>query len=69
MTDDPLLIIALVACGAVLIILLLGINSFRKGGVEGSKQSNKFMQWRIGAQFVAILLILAFVFFRRQSGG
>ncbi|MEX3016932.1 twin transmembrane helix small protein [Gymnodinialimonas hymeniacidonis] len=69
MTDDPLLIAALVACAAVLIILLLGINSFRKGGQEASKESNKFMRWRLAAQFVAILLILAFVYFRRQSGG
>lgn len=69
MTDDPLLILALVACAAVLIILLLGINAFRKGGVEGSKQSNKLMQWRIGAQFVAVLLIVAFVYFRGQTGG
>ena len=69
MTDDPLLIAALVACAAVLIILLLGINAFRKGGADGSKESNKFMRWRLGAQFVAILLILAFVYFRGQSGG
>jgi len=69
MTNDPLLIIALVACAAVLVILLLGINAFRRGGVDASKQSNKFMQWRIGAQFVAILLLLAFAFFRGQSGG
>lgn len=69
MTNDPILIAALVACGAVAIILLLGINSFRKGGAEGAKQSNKFMQWRLGMQFVAILLLIAFVYFRRQSGG
>lgn len=69
MTNDPLLIAGLVACAAVAIVLLLGINSFRKGGAEGAKQSNKFMQWRIGLQFLAILLLLAFVYFRRQSGG
>ncbi len=69
MTNDPLLILALVACGAVLVILLLGINSFRRGGQDSAKQSNKFMQWRIGMQFLAILLLLAFVYFRRQSGG
>ena len=69
MTNDPLLIIALLACGAVAIILLLGINSFRRGGPEAAKQSNKFMRWRIGAQFVAILLILAFVYIRRETGG
>lgn len=69
MTNDPLLIAGLMACAAVLVILLLGINSFRKGGVDGAKRSNRLMQWRIGAQFVAILILLAFVFFRQQSGG
>ena len=61
--------LALVACGAVLIILLLGINSFRVGSKESGKKSNKLMQWRLGMQFIAILLLLAFVYFRRQSGG
>jgi hypothetical protein len=67
--QDPLLIIALLACGAVLIILLLGINSFRRGGDYAAKNSNKFMRWRLIAQFVAVVLIMAFVYVRRQSGG
>ncbi|MEJ6395639.1 twin transmembrane helix small protein [Gymnodinialimonas sp. 2305UL16-5] len=69
MTDDPLLFLALLACAAVLVVLLLGINAFRKGGPEASRQSNKFMQWRIGLQALAVVLILIFVFFRQQSGG
>jgi hypothetical protein len=68
MTDDPLLIIVLLACVAVLIVLLMGINSFLRGGEYAAQNSNKFMRWRLIAQFIAILLILAFVYFRRQSG-
>ncbi len=67
--EDPLLIIALVACLVVLVILLLGINAFRKGGVEGAQQSNKFMRWRLIAQFGAVVLIMVFVWVRGQSGG
>lgn len=67
--EDPLLIIALLACLAVLVILLMGINSFRKGTVESAKDSNKFMRWRLIAQFVAVVLIMLFVFVRNQSGG
>jgi uncharacterized membrane protein affecting hemolysin expression len=67
--EDPLLIIALLACGVVLVVLLLGINSFRRGGEYAQKNSNKFMRWRLIAQFIAVLLILAFVYVRRQSGG
>lgn len=69
MTQDPLLLIALLACIVVLVILLLGMNSFRQTGVEARKQSNKFMRWRLIAQFVAVAIIALFVFIRGQSGG
>lgn len=67
--DDPLLILVLLACAAVLVILMLGINSFRRGGEYAQKNSNKFMRWRLIAQFVAVVLILAVVYIRRQNGG
>ena len=67
--EDPLLIIALVACLGVLVILLMGINSFRKGTAESAKQSNKYMRWRLIAQFGAVVLIMIFVWVRGQSGG
>jgi uncharacterized membrane protein affecting hemolysin expression len=69
MLSDPLLIIALLACLAVLVILLMGVNSFRRGGEYARQNSNKFMRWRLIAQFIAILLVLAFVYVRRQTGG
>ena len=67
--QDPLLIIALLACLAVLVILLLGINSFRKGTADAARESNKYMRWRIIAQFGAVVLIMIFVWVRGQSGG
>jgi hypothetical protein len=69
MLSDPLLIIALLACLAVLVILLMGINSFRRGGEYARQNSNKFMRWRLIAQFIAIVLVLAFIYVRRQNGG
>lgn len=69
MLSDPLFIIVALACLGVLVILLMGINSFRIGGEYGRKNSNKLMRWRLAAQFVAVLLILAFVYFRSQTGG
>jgi uncharacterized membrane protein affecting hemolysin expression len=69
MLSDPLLIIELLACLAVLVILLMGVNSFRRGGEYARQNSNKFMRWRLIAQFIAILLVLAFVYVRRQNGG
>ncbi len=67
--ENGFLILVLVACAGVLIILLLGINSFRRGGAYARENSNKFMRWRLIAQLVAVVLIVAFVYLRRQSGG
>lgn len=64
MINDPLFIVVALACLVVVAILFLGINSFRKGTAESAKRSNKFMQARIIAQFVAVILIVLFVILR-----
>jgi hypothetical protein len=69
MANDPLFIIVAIACLAVLGILLLGIGSFAKGGEFNRKNANKIMRWRVGAQFVAVVLIVGFVFIRQKMGG
>jgi len=46
----------------------VGISTFGKEGVENAKRANKYMRWRLIAQFVAVVLILVFVYFRRQGG-
>ena len=63
MDKDPLLIIATIACIVVLAILALGIGAFAMGGEFSRRHSNRLMRYRIAAQFVAVLLILAAVFF------
>ncbi|MEL6572316.1 MAG: twin transmembrane helix small protein [Pseudomonadota bacterium] len=68
MANDPLFWIVIVAVLIVLGILMLGIGSFGKGGDFNRKYANKIMRWRIGAQFVAVLLILLYVYLRRQGG-
>lgn len=69
MLQDPLFILAALACIVVGVILVKGISTFGKEGIENAKKANKFMQYRIIAQFVAVILILLFVYIRRQSGG
>lgn len=64
MADDPLFILVVLSCAAVLIILMLGIGSFGVGGKVAHKHSNRLMRWRIGAQAVAIAFILLFVWLR-----
>lgn len=68
MLNDPLFYVVAAACLVVLVILGIGIASFGKGGENNSKFSNKMMRYRIYAQFVAIVLILAFVALRRMGG-
>jgi ABC-type anion transport system duplicated permease subunit len=64
MLSDPLFIVIAIAMLGVVAILLFGIGSFAKGGAFNRKYANKAMRWRIGAQFVAVCLILLFVFLR-----
>ncbi len=64
MADDPLFWLMAVAVLAVLGILMLGMGSFGKGGEFNRKNANKIMRWRIGAQAVAVALILLFVYLR-----
>ncbi|GGG71651.1 hypothetical protein GCM10011415_19440 [Salipiger pallidus] len=65
MRDDPLFMVMAVAMIAVVAILLFGIGSFAKGGEFNKKYANKAMRWRIGAQAVAVVLIVLFVLLRR----
>lgn len=64
MFRDPLFLLVVLAVLIVLGILMLGIGSFGKGGEFARKNSNKLMRWRIGAQFVAVGLILLYVWLR-----
>ncbi|WP_138424551.1 twin transmembrane helix small protein [Maritimibacter alexandrii] len=68
MFEDPFLIIPLVAVLVVLLILLTGIGSFGRGGEFNKRNANKIMRYRIYAQAVAIVLILGYVWLRRQGG-
>lgn len=68
MLQDPLFIIVLIATLAVLVILVIGIGGFAIGGEFNKKHSNRLMRYRIAAQFVAVVLILIYVYFRRSGG-
>ena len=57
MLNDPLFIVAAIASLVVLVILMVGIGSFAKGGEFNRKNANRLMRWRLAAQFVAVILI------------
>ena len=67
MLNDPLFLVTAFAALAVLIILMVGIGGFAKGGAFNRKHANRIMRYRIGAQAVAVALILLFVYLRRSG--
>ena len=69
MWQDPLFILVAISVLAVLVILMIGIGGFAKGGDFNRKHANRIMRYRIGAQAVAIAVILAFVLIRGGGGG
>jgi hypothetical protein len=65
--SDPLFIVAAIASIAVLGILIFGIGSFARGGEFNRRNANRLMRWRLGAQFVAVILIVAFAWFKTRG--
>ena len=64
MFDDPLFVIVLLAVVAVVIVLMIGLGGFAGGGAFNKKHSNRLMRYRIIAQFIAVVLIVGFVWLR-----
>ena len=67
MLRDPLFLTAAFAALAVAAILALGIGSFAKGGEFNRRNANKFMRWRLMAQFVAVVLLVAYAWIRHSG--
>lgn len=65
---DPLYLLAVLAMAAVVVVLILGLGGFAKGGVFNHKYANKLMQMRLLFQFIAVVLLVAYVYFRGQGG-
>ena len=68
MSQDPLFILIIISMAVVLIILMVGIGGFGKGGEFNRKYANKIMRLRILAQFFAVAIILLFVYLSGSRG-
>lgn len=56
-----------IATGAVAVVLLMGLaNMFRRGSANTSQ---KLMRWRVGLQFLAIIVIMLAIWLRRSAAG
>lgn len=67
MMNDPLFFVVAAIVLVVFVILAIGIGGFARGGEFNKKHANRLMRYRIGAQFIAVLAILLFVWLR--NGG
>ena len=67
MFDDPLFILAMLASFGVLIILMIGIGGFAKGGEFNRKHSNRLMRYRIIAQAGAVILIVSYAWLKSHG--
>lgn len=67
--DDPLFYLIAGAMLAVLVVLLLGLFSFARGGEFNRRNANRLMRWRVGLQAVAVLLIVLFALIRHGWSG
>lgn len=64
---DPLFLLAAVASLAVLVILMIGIGGFARGGDFNRKHANRLMRYRIIAQALAVLLIVVFAWLHKRG--
>lgn len=62
MTFTPLTLITIVALGAVAFVLFAGLWTMFKGGEGSSERQQKLMRYRVIAQALAIVAILAALF-------
>jgi tryptophan-rich sensory protein len=60
-------VLVIVALGVVLAILLAGLFVMSLGGAIDKKWSNRLMRYRVLAQAVAILIVLAVLYFSGQQ--
>ena len=55
-------VLLLGALAAVALVLILGVANMVRGGNPGRSQN--LMRWRVGLQFIALVIIVAILFFR-----
>ena len=57
-----------IALGVVFLVLCFGIYTLFRGGDFGRSWSNKAMRLRIVAQFIAILILVAAMWWKQSHG-
>ncbi len=64
---DPLFLVATALVLVVAAILIFGIGTFARGGEFNRRNGNRIMRWRLYAQFIAVVVIVAFAWLRSKG--
>jgi hypothetical protein len=59
-------ILVAIAVGIVFLVLCAGLYTLWKGGATSATWSNKLMRIRVLAQFIAIIIIMAALYFSQR---
>ena len=68
MPSDPLFVIVVLAVLLVVVVLMFGLGGFAGGGAFNKRNANKIMRLRLITQFIAVVLIVAYVSLRKEVG-
>jgi hypothetical protein len=63
LVSDTIIFVALVA---VFIVLVLGLWNMMRGGSANRSQS--LMRWRVGLQFLAVVVVMAVIWIASRTG-
>ena len=66
MLSDPFFLLVVIGAAVTVLVLLLGVAGFGRGGDSNAKRSNRMMRYRVIAQGVTVALILLYVYMRRM---
>lgn len=62
MFSDPLFLLVVAAGLSTLAVLVLGLLSFAKSGDFHKRNANKIMRWRVGLQFLTVVLFMTWIY-------
>jgi len=62
MFSDPLFLLVIAAGFSTLAVLVLGLLSFAKSGDFHKRNANKIMRWRVGLQFLTVVLFMTWIY-------
>ncbi|WP_424360839.1 twin transmembrane helix small protein [Methylocystis parvus] len=57
-------LVVFIAAAAVFAVVLAGFFNMIRGGVGSPERSQTLMRWRVGLQFLAIVIALTVLYFR-----